>query len=126
MEKDIEQFEGQLIQWHKLMLEGESPWVAYQPPQVTSEPPQTTDQPQEVAVSECSVVDGEKSSSSKFASLSFADKQRFFDEIAIIFLENDLDNDGYLTKDEFESIQVSYLNNAKQDDKDELFKMYLR
>ena len=43
MEKDIEQFEGQLIQWHKLMLEGESPWVAYQPPQVTSEPPQTTD-----------------------------------------------------------------------------------
>ena len=50
------------------------------------------------------MVDGEKSSSSKFASLSFADKQRFFDEIAIIFLENDLDNDGYLTKDEFESI----------------------
>ena len=41
---------------------------------------------------------------SKYASLTFAEKQRFFDEISIIFLENDLDNDGFLTKEEFEAI----------------------
>lgn len=41
---------------------------------------------------------------SKFAKLTYAQKQRYFDEIAIIFLENDKNDDGFLSKEEFESI----------------------
>lgn len=68
----------------------------------------------------------EATETSKYTSLTFAEKQRFFDEIAIIFLENDLNDDGFLSRQEFESIQVSYMHNAEQDDKDELFNMYKR
>ena len=72
MEEDIEEFEGQLIQWHQFMIKEQSLLVNLN---CTTDVNQT----------------------SKYASLSFADKQRYFDEISIIFLENDLDSDGFLT-----------------------------
>ena len=101
MEEDIEEFEGQLIQWHQFILD--------------------KDQNQ---IGACSSTN-ENQTSTKYAALTFAEKQRYFDEISIIFLENDKDGDGFLTKDEFESMPVSYLSNADQESKDHLFDMYL-
>ena len=74
MEQDIEEFEGQLIQWHQLML---------------------LEQEKQVLSVNCST---NVNQTSKYGSLSFADKERYFDEISVIFLENDMDGDGFLTK----------------------------
>ena len=69
MEQDIEDFEGQLEQWHSLMIDSESKPNA--------------------------------NTTSEYSALTFSEKERYFDEIAIIFLENDLNDDGFLDFDEF-------------------------
>ena len=63
------EFEGQLEQWHSLMIDSESKPNA--------------------------------NTTSKYSALTFSEKERYFDEIAIIFLENDLNDDGFLDFDEF-------------------------